>query len=72
MNDDDDFYMTEDDQTAELAGIDIGIAIGKHETYKEVAAAHAEGKIEFWLEKHRPKTMEEWAEWDANNPEEKL
>ena len=58
-------YEPEDnpyDEPGFQAGLHVGIAIGKGNTYDDVKLAHSLGLIEEWLESQRPK---EWDEWTA-------
>jgi len=48
-------------------GIDVGKSLGAYEVEEEAREAYAEGKIEWWIEKVRPKTIEEWEEWEKQN-----
>lgn len=48
-------------------GISVGESIGAYDTSEEARKAHDEGKIEWWIEKQRPKTLEEWETWKAEN-----
>ena len=48
-------------------GMQIGKSIGIYEANKEAREAYAEGKIDWWIEKVRPKTIEEWEAWKAEN-----
>jgi len=48
-------------------GIDVGESLGEWKTSEKAQRAYDEGKIEWWLEKQRPKTLEEWDAWEAEN-----
>jgi hypothetical protein len=48
-------------------GIEVGKDLGAYETAEEARKMHEDGKIEWWLEKQRPKTREEWDAWEAEN-----
>lgn len=48
-------------------GIEVGKDLGAYDTYIEVKEMYEAGKIEWWLEKQRPKTHEEWLDWEAKN-----
>lgn len=48
-------------------GIDIGESLGEYKTVDKARVAYEAGKIEWWLEKMRPKTFKEWEAWEAEN-----
>jgi hypothetical protein len=43
----------------------LGVSIGHHESSAQARKAYEAGQIELWLEWQHPKTMEEWAEFEA-------
>lgn len=55
---DDDYELTID-QAAR-----IGSSLGKHAAYEEALVFYKAGEIDFWFEWQRPKTMEEWEEFE--------
>ena len=48
-------------------GMAVGESIGHYQIADEARKAYDEGKIEWWLEKQRPKTLEEWDKWREEN-----
>ncbi|MGL4998011.1 MAG: hypothetical protein ACRC5T_03355 [Cetobacterium sp.] len=48
-------------------GIEVGKDLGAYDTAEEARQMYEDGKIEWWLEKQRPKTHEEWVEWEKEN-----
>lgn len=48
-------------------GVDVGESIGRYDNAKEAIAAHAAGELELWLEFQRPKTLEDWADWESEH-----
>lgn len=48
-------------------GIEVGKDLGGYDTYVEAKEAYETGNMEWWLEKQRPKTSEEWEAWEAEN-----
>lgn len=54
-------------------GVDVGQSFGEQKAYDEIRKAYAEKGVtgvEAWLERKRPKTMEEWDEYYEAHPEE--
>jgi hypothetical protein len=49
------------------AGVDVGVGLGRYDTYLEVKKAYEDGTLDYWLERERPKTPEEWAAWEAEH-----
>jgi predicted phosphoadenosine phosphosulfate sulfurtransferase len=48
-------------------GMEAGESLGRFHACEEARKAFSEGSIEFWLEKNRAKTMEEWDDWEKEN-----
>jgi hypothetical protein len=48
-------------------GMEAGESLGSFKASEEARKAFSEGTIEFWLEKNRAKTLEEWEEWEKEN-----
>lgn len=48
-------------------GLDVGKSFGAYDTYMEAQRAFDRGEIELWLSFQRPKTSEEWEEWEAEH-----
>lgn len=45
-------------------GMEVGADLGRYESESEAQRAYDMGEIELWLEHCRPKTMEEWVEYE--------
>lgn len=48
-------------------GMDVGADLGRYEAESEAQRAFDMGEIELWLEHYRPKTIEEWQEYEARH-----
>lgn len=48
----------------EESGIHIGMAIGELNALAKAKIAYDSGEFELWAEYSRPKTLEEWKQWE--------
>jgi hypothetical protein len=48
-------------------GIDIGVDLGHYNAHTEVVAAVEAGTLQYWIDLHTPKTLEEWDAWEAEH-----
>lgn len=62
-NHDDNIFDNPDFKT----GMEVGHDLGRYDAEAEAQRAFNMGEIELWLEHYRPKSIEEWAEYDAKN-----
>lgn len=45
-------------------GYSVGESFGAYDTYKEAHRAYQLGEIDLWFAYQKPKTIEEWKEWE--------
>jgi len=62
-----DAWEAEIESPAYKHGFEIGLSFGLWEAQSEALAAYQAGEIELWLEAVTPKTIEEWAAFEAKH-----
>jgi len=48
-------------------GVSVGVDIGFYNATEEAHRANALGEIDLWLDFNKPRSMEEWNAWEAEN-----
>ena len=59
--------LEEQETPAYKHGYDLGSAMASYEASEQAQVAYDNGEIELWLDWQRPKSFEEWREWEAEH-----